>query len=989
MRSSCNMQRRGTASGAILSQQHHPLPRDPPSTVTTAAVVLSQSKDNATGRHGHLRKSSADSSSGGIGGVGGTGKRSHGSVASSNNNHSSINSQAHHRDTDLDDASNGGMGGSRAAGSGGGKDKDEDDIYEFKSTPKDSSSSSSDEKESSAGGATKKGDKASEEKHSSGGGHHDGVTHLGQKTHDDRTVASKEHDEKRGLHAHLGDGQSKASALGHADGKAMGSTTNAAGSDRLSIVSSSGSGVPKRPYSEMADCGDESGLLQNEEETRRKKRKDVDPLGGIKEASVGSLSGTSGGGKSGVGGRGATPRQEKGSRGGTLSSKGLGLSAKNALDRKSPCASPKLQPGSSVAAAVGERNAAGSGATGAVAGQQGAGGNVSTGVGGSASSSSSGKGFSGTSSSNDSDGESGGLGGTGADDGLSGGKGNDSGFGGGSVGGPKVPPLKIVIPQQNAGGDAETGGITRTGKNASTRNHAALPYVVASSNSNDSTADKESTSSRSASPADSKSSDEKNPSQAAKDERTQQRVLRSSHRGGNSNSSLKDGSVDRSNNSSPQMQQQSCLSPSPHSNSGCETGGSGAGAATSQGAAGNRSNSPNTGASGAAAAGETENSGGVNPKSPSGASTAAGSASVEGSGPAGGNTEGGRSTGSGSNGNASGQSGSGSGTAAGASGNSSASSTSSSSSSTSDSSVHPRKRKIKNNKEQASSGGTNASGANATASGAGGGGSTSSGTAATASTSSGGGAGTSGEDKKEGSREETPDVHPHDQPITNCYQMYLNIRKQIERRQRGLFPVQPKPPQGFKDYLMNRCTYALAGKMPAEPLIQVPVSLPPTLRELFHGQEKERHKLKMQHIVEKEKLVLAVEQEILRVHGRAARALANQSVPFSVCTILKDEEVYNIITPEQEEKDRNARSRYNGRLFLSWLQDVDDKWEKIKEAMLLRHHNEAESLHAVQRMDWEFNMKEHALCEFKAKPIIDDTYVPMVNVNDDFDLLPA
>jgi len=88
--------------------------------------------------------------------------------------------------------------------------------------------------------------------------------------------------------------------------------------------------------------------------------------------------------------------------------------------------------------------------------------------------------------------------------------------------------------------------------------------------------------------------------------------------------------------------------------------------------------------------------------------------------------------------------------------------------------------------------------------------------------------------------------------------------------------------------------------------------------------------LLFQHVIEKEKLVLSVEQEILRVHGRAARALANQSLPFSVCTILKDEEVYNVITPEQEEKDRNARSRYNGRLFLSWLQDVDDKWEKIK-----------------------------------------------------------
>ena len=32
----------------------------------------------------------------------------------------------------------------------------------------------------------------------------------------------------------------------------------------------------------------------------------------------------------------------------------------------------------------------------------------------------------------------------------------------------------------------------------------------------------------------------------------------------------------------------------------------------------------------------------------------------------------------------------------------------------------------------------------------------------------------------------------------------------------------------------------------------------------------------------------------------------------------------------QDEKARDVRSRFNGRIFLSWLQDVDDKWEKIK-----------------------------------------------------------
>jgi len=60
-----------------------------------------------------------------------------------------------------------------------------------------------------------------------------------------------------------------------------------------------------------------------------------------------------------------------------------------------------------------------------------------------------------------------------------------------------------------------------------------------------------------------------------------------------------------------------------------------------------------------------------------------------------------------------------------------------------------------------------------------------------------------------------------------------------------------------------------------------------------------------------------------------------------------------------------------------------------QEAMLLRHHNEAESLHAVQKMDWEWKLKELVLCESKATPKIDEAMVPMVHVSDDFDLLPA
>ena len=56
--------------------------------------------------------------------------------------------------------------------------------------------------------------------------------------------------------------------------------------------------------------------------------------------------------------------------------------------------------------------------------------------------------------------------------------------------------------------------------------------------------------------------------------------------------------------------------------------------------------------------------------------------------------------------------------------------------------------------------------------------------------------------------------------------------------------------------------------------------------------------------------------------------------------------------------------------------------------MVLRQQNEAESLNAVHRMDWECKMQELGLCDKKARPVIEEQHVPMVAVSD-FDLLPA
>lgn len=72
-----------------------------------------------------------------------------------------------------------------------------------------------------------------------------------------------------------------------------------------------------------------------------------------------------------------------------------------------------------------------------------------------------------------------------------------------------------------------------------------------------------------------------------------------------------------------------------------------------------------------------------------------------------------------------------------------------------------------------------------------------------------------------------------------------------------------------------------------------------------------------------------------------------QSLPFSVCTMLRDTEVYNVLAPEQEEKRNAQRSRCNGRQINSWLQEVDDKWEKIKVIPLYGYKKRASRCCAV------------------------------------------
>eukprot|EP00063_Salmo_salar_P023574 XP_013998409.1 PREDICTED: ankyrin repeat domain-containing protein 12 isoform X1 [Salmo salar] len=250
------------------------------------------------------------------------------------------------------------------------------------------------------------------------------------------------------------------------------------------------------------------------------------------------------------------------------------------------------------------------------------------------------------------------------------------------------------------------------------------------------------------------------------------------------------------------------------------------------------------------------------------------------------------------------------------------------------------------------------------------------------------------------------EIQPYQTERANPYYEFLHIRKKIEEKRKVLLSVIPQPPQYYDEYMTFTGSYLLDGNPFGKlciPTITPPPSLPDQLKEMFKQQEVVRMKLRLQHSIEREKLIVSNEQEVLRVHYRAARTLANQTLPFSACTVLLDAEVYNMPqdaqasgmmsrTVESGDQDgkTSVRDRFNARQFMSWLQDVDDKFDKLKTCLLMRQQHEAAALNAVQRLHWQLKLQELDPVMYKSTSIfeIPEFYIPLVEVNDDFDLTP-
>lgn len=245
----------------------------------------------------------------------------------------------------------------------------------------------------------------------------------------------------------------------------------------------------------------------------------------------------------------------------------------------------------------------------------------------------------------------------------------------------------------------------------------------------------------------------------------------------------------------------------------------------------------------------------------------------------------------------------------------------------------------------------------------------------------------------------------HYDPSKSSYRQYMWIRDQVSQRRQEMSVVSPRLPEAYDTFLLNQRTYMLRGKPIPEHLAKrkppkcLPIDSP--LHKLWLEQEEKRYKMRLQHQVEKERLQVTKESQILRVYNNAARLQQNQAFPLSVCSYLKDEELYNKVEFETDHSIDNViiaqikeddprfmndgpsamsgmcRMRYTNRMLNQNLNSLEDKWSATQREMFNRHTMEAQTLNIVQKMNWRSKMQEIGDETFTV-----DSFVSTVEVTD-------
>ena len=80
-------------------------------------------------------------------------------------------------------------------------------------------------------------------------------------------------------------------------------------------------------------------------------------------------------------------------------------------------------------------------------------------------------------------------------------------------------------------------------------------------------------------------------------------------------------------------------------------------------------------------------------------------------------------------------------------------------------------------------------------------------------------------------------------------------------RRRHCEVVRPKPPQGYKNYLLVNNNYVLQDKASSRlsvPMLSPPNSISGPMKELFKKQEEGRYRLRLQQLIERVRIAFCV-----------------------------------------------------------------------------------------------------------------------------------
>ncbi|XP_063722811.1 ankyrin repeat domain-containing protein 12-like isoform X4 [Symsagittifera roscoffensis] len=254
---------------------------------------------------------------------------------------------------------------------------------------------------------------------------------------------------------------------------------------------------------------------------------------------------------------------------------------------------------------------------------------------------------------------------------------------------------------------------------------------------------------------------------------------------------------------------------------------------------------------------------------------------------------------------------------------------------------------------------------------------------------------------------EVPPIAPPDDKFTNPIYTYLQLKKTIRQHQvDSLPPVPPKLQPFYEEYYCVKKNYLIEGHKNNYPKLKAVSNRLDQFKDLklvFEKQEKERLKLRIQQLIERERLKLVCESETMRIYTRSALAEKNQAANLSVCQILAEDDFYNVsveagappaFTATQPNSDMpracSSRGRHNLRQFQSWISDNNEKLERLKTGMLKRHDHEAHALRASQALEWSYKVRHcgFALPPSTVRELSEANFVPKVDLANDVPVVP-